>query len=61
MDWIEQEIPYAKYRRKIVFYMTLVVVVIFVGSVFYMFNEEWTFVNALYFSFIATMVSEYEY
>ena len=40
------------------FYFALVIVIIFVGSVFYMYNEGWTFVNALYFSFIATMVSK---
>jgi hypothetical protein len=32
------------------------VIIIFVGSAFYMYNENWSFVNALYFSFIATMV-----
>ena len=53
-----QGIPYGKYRRKIIMYLVMVVVIIFVGSVFYMYNEEWTFVDALYFSFIATMVSE---
>jgi len=52
-------IPYAKYRRKIIFYLLLVVVTIFAGSVFYMYNEDWTFVNALYFSFIATMTIGY--
>jgi hypothetical protein len=56
-----QAIPYAKYRRKNLFYIAVIVIVIFIGSMFYMYNEDWSFVNALYFSFIATLVSKDTY
>lgn len=51
-------VPYQKYRRKMMMYLIMIIIVISVGTMFYMYNEEWTFMNALYFSFIATMVSK---
>jgi len=47
------------YKQKIAFSILMIVVCVFLGSIFFMENEDWSFVDAFYWSFITTMTVGY--
>ncbi len=48
------------YKQKIALSIFMIIVCVFMGAIFFMENENWTFVDAFYWSFITTMVLTYQ-
>jgi hypothetical protein len=45
------------YAAKIVSSVVLILLCVFGGAIFFTYNEDWSFLDAFYYSFITTMVS----